>query len=136
MPIYEYFCHNCRKRVSVFFRSMSQAEKQEAFCPECAGKQLERLVSRVRVLRSDESRMDALADDSSLVAGLNSEDPQALAGLMRRMSDETGEPIDDEMSEVIGQLEAGESPESIEQSIATSDDSTDSTADGSSGGFS
>lgn len=80
--------------------------------------------------------MDALADDGSLMAGLESEDPQALAGLMRRMSDETGEPIDDEMGEVIGRLEAGESPESIEQTIAESDDSSDSAAGGGSGGFS
>ncbi len=25
MPIYEYFCYDCRKRVSVFFRTFSEA---------------------------------------------------------------------------------------------------------------
>ncbi len=48
------------------------------------------------------------------MAGLENEDPQALAHFMRRMSDETGEPIDPEMSEVIGRLEAGEKLDSIE----------------------
>jgi Flp pilus assembly protein TadB len=36
---------------------------------------------------------------------------------MRRMSDEMGEPLDAEMSEVMDRLEAGESPDSIESSM-------------------
>ena len=51
------------------------------------------------------------------MAGLENEDPQALAQFMRKMSDETGEPLDEEMSEVMDRLEAGESPESIETSM-------------------
>jgi Flp pilus assembly protein TadB len=60
--------------------------------------------------------MENLADPS-LMAGLESEDPRALASFMRRMSDETGEPMDAEMTEVLDRLEAGESPEAIEQSM-------------------
>jgi putative FmdB family regulatory protein len=116
MPIYEYACLDCRKRVSVFFRTFSDAERGEAHCPLCDGTQLRRLVSRVAVLKSEESRVDDLADPS-LMAGLEGEDPRALAGFMRRMSDETGEPMDAEMTEMIERLESGESPESIEASM-------------------
>ena len=116
MPIYEYYCGVCRKRVSVFFRTMSSASDANAVCPQCSGQQLRRLVSRVAVLKSEESRMDALADPS-LMAGLENEDPRALAHMMRKMSDEMGEPLDGEMSEVLGRLESGESPEAIEQSM-------------------
>lgn len=116
MPIYEYACLDCRKRVSVFFRTFSDAERGEAHCPLCDGTQLRRLVSRVAVLKSEESRLDDLADPS-LMAGLEGEDPRALAGFMRRMSDETGEPMDAEMTEMIERLESGESPESIEASM-------------------
>jgi len=116
MPIYEYVCLTCRKRVNVFFRTFSAAEQGNATCPICAGTNLHRLVSRVAVMKSEESRMENLADPS-LMAGLESEDPRALANFMRRMSDETGEPMDGEMSEVINRLEAGESPETIEQSL-------------------
>jgi putative FmdB family regulatory protein len=116
MPIYEYYCADCRKRVSVFFRTFSEASDAAARCPTCDGVRLRRLVSRVAVLKSEESRMDDLAD-SSLMAGLENEDPRALAGFMRRMSGEMGEPLDPEMNEVIDRLEAGESPESIEQSM-------------------
>lgn len=117
MPIYEYACLDCRKRVSVFFRTIGEANDDDARCPDCNGSQLHRLVSRVRMLRTEESRMDDMADDPSLLAGLESEDPRALAGFMRRMSDEMGEPMDPEMNEVIGRLESGESPESIEESM-------------------
>ena len=116
MPLYEYFCRNCRKRVSVFFRTMSAAQSETALCPECASADLHRLMSRVRVLKSDDSRMDDMADPGML-AGLEHEDPRALASFMRRMSDEMGEPMDAEMDEMVGRLEAGESPEEIEKSL-------------------
>lgn len=117
MPIYEYYCFDCRKRVNVFFRTFSEASDDAAACPHCQGKRLHRLVSRVRMLRSEESRLESLADDASLLSGLESEDPRALAHFMRRMSDEMGEPLDAEMQEVMDRLEAGESPEAIEESL-------------------
>lgn len=116
MPIYEYYCADCRKRVSVFFRTMSEASDDAARCPNCEGARLRRLVSKVALLKSEESRLDNLAD-SSLMSGLESEDPRALASFMRRMSGEMGEPLDAEMTEVLDRLEAGESPESIDQSM-------------------
>ncbi|HRA65481.1 MAG: zinc ribbon domain-containing protein [Caldilinea sp.] len=116
MPIYEYVCLDCRKRVSVFFRTFSAASDEAARCPRCEGRHLRRLVSRVAVLKSEENRLDEMADPS-FMAGLENEDPRALAGFMRKMSDEMGEPLDAEMSEMVDRLERGESPEAIEQSM-------------------
>ena len=117
MPIYEYYCFDCRKKVSIFYRTLSAAQNAEPVCPICGGKRLHRLVSRVRVLHSEEDRLERLAD-SSLMAGLEGEDPRALARFMREMKDELGEEADDpELEEMIGRLEAGESPEAIEASL-------------------
>ena len=116
MPIYEYYCGDCRRRVSVFFRTFSAASSEEARCPRCESSNLRRLVSKVAVLKSEESRLDNMADPS-FMAGLENEDPRALAGFMRKMSDEMGEPMDPEMHEVIDRLEKGESPEEIEKSM-------------------
>jgi hypothetical protein len=44
-------------------------------------------------------------------------DPKSLGRWMRKMSAETGEDLGPEFDEVIGRLEAGESPESIEKSM-------------------
>lgn len=116
MPIYEYYCADCRKRVSVFFRTFAAASDDAARCPRCEGAHLRRLVSRVAVLKSEESRLDAMTDPS-FMAGLEHEDPRALAGFMRKMSDEMGEPLDADMSEMVDRLERGESPEEIEKAM-------------------
>ncbi len=68
------------------------------------------------MLRSEESRLDDLADPSAL-GGLDENDPKSLARFMRKMSDETGEDLGPEFQEVVGRLEAGEDPESIEKSM-------------------
>ena len=117
MPIYEYYCYDCKRRVSVLFRTMAAADAGASACPDCAGQRLHRLMSRLRVLRSEDKRIESMADDPSLMAGLEKEDPRALAHFMRKMSDETGEPLDEEMIEVMDRLDAGESPESIESSM-------------------
>lgn len=116
MPIYEYRCHNCRRRVSILWRTFAEAETGMARCPRCGGEQLTRLVSRVRVVRSEESRMDDLADPASL-GDLDESDPRSIARWMRKMGDEVGEEMGPEFEEVVDRLEAGESPEDIEKAI-------------------
>ncbi len=116
MPIYEYFCHQCQRRVSLLFRSFADTETKTAQCPRCGSERLTRLISRVAVVRSEESRLDGLADPSSL-GDLDENDPKSLARFMRKMASETGEDLGPEFNEVIGRLEAGEDPEAIEQAM-------------------
>ena len=116
MPIYEYGCYDCRKRVNVFFRSFSEVETKEAACPRCGGTNLKRLVSKVAVLRSEESRFENMADPSNL-SGLDENDPKSIARWMRKMSNEMGEDLGSEFHEVVDRLEAGEDPEAIENSM-------------------
>jgi putative FmdB family regulatory protein len=116
MPIYEYFCPDCRHRVSLLWRSFADAESRDAVCPRCGKSNLRRLISRVAVVHSEESRLDDLADPSSL-DGLDENDPKSLARFMRKMAAETGEDLGPEFEEVVGRLEAGEDPETIEKSM-------------------
>lgn len=116
MPIYEYLCHDCRRRVSLLWRSFAEAQNREPICPRCGGHHLTRLISPVAVLRSEESRLDDLADPTAL-GDLDENDPKSLARFMRKMANETGEDLGPEFEEVIGRLEAGEDPESIEKSM-------------------
>ncbi len=113
MPIYEYRCNSCRRRVSIFWRSFAAAEAGAPQCPRCQGHDLQRLVSRVAVLRSEDNRLDDLADPSSL-AGVDENDPKSIARWMRKMGKETGEDLGAEFDEVVDRLESGQSPEDIE----------------------
>jgi len=121
MPIYEYRCHDCRRRVSLLFRSFDAIDATPT-CPRCGGTRLTRLISRVSVLRSEESRMDDLADPSSL-GDLDENDPKSMARWMRKMSAESGEEMPGEFDEVMDRLEAGQSPEEIEESMPELGDS-------------
>lgn len=116
MPIYEYQCHACQRRVSLLWRSISDAQSRDPVCPRCGGHNLTRLISRVAVVRSDENRLDDMSDPSAL-SGFDENDPKSLARFMRKMANETGEDLGPEFEEVVGRLEAGEDPEAIEKSM-------------------
>lgn len=116
MPIYEYRCAGCRRRVSIWWRTFSDADRGQPQCPRCGSQELSRLVSRVAVVRSEDSRAEAL-DEADLFRDLDENDPKSLGRMMRRMSADLGEDMGDEFDEVVGRLEAGESPESIEESM-------------------
>ena len=116
MPIYEYLCHDCGRRVSILWRSFSEIGTTKPRCPRCGSENLTRLISRVAVVRSEESRLEDLADPSSL-AGLDENDPKSIARWMRRMSHELGEDLSPEFEEVVDRLEAGQSPEEIEEAM-------------------
>lgn len=116
MPIYEYRCGNCKRKVSVFFRTMSAAQTETPHCPNCDSTSLSRLVSRFATVKSEETRMDAMADPSAL-GGVDENDPKSLAKFMKKMSGEMGEEMGPEFDEMVGRLESGESPEEIEKTM-------------------
>jgi len=116
MPIYEYRCHACKRRVSILWRSLAEAQNGVPRCPRCGGDQLTRLMSRVAVARSEEEHIESLLDPGSL-GDLDENDPKSLGRWMRRMSREMGEDLGDEFDEVVSRLEAGQSPDEIEAEL-------------------
>jgi putative FmdB family regulatory protein len=112
MPIYEYRCAACRRRSSLFYQTFSAAERAEPHCEHCGSADVSRLVSRVAVLKSEESRMDDLADDAAL-ADVDENDPRSIARWARKMGEQLGEDVGDDFREMVDQLEAGEMPDDM-----------------------
>lgn len=110
MPIYEYRCNRCQRRASIFQRSIRDAAA--VVCSHCGSTDLTRLISRVAVLRSEESHLEDLASDASL-ADLDESDPRSVARWARRMGREMGEELGPEFDEVVERMEAGEMPEDL-----------------------
>jgi hypothetical protein len=71
----------------------------------------------VATVKSDEARMEAMADPSSF-RDIDENDPKSVARFMRKMGDQMGgEDWGPEFGEMVNRLESGESPEEIEKTM-------------------
>jgi len=104
MPIYEYRCGACKRKVTVL--TLRASETVDPVCDRCGSRDLTRLMSRFAMVRSEDSRLDDLADPSSL-SGLDENDPKSMARWMRKMGKELGEDAGDDFDEMVDELEAG-----------------------------
>ena len=114
MPTYEYRCEQCHRRNA--YRVSGFNPPEAPVCPHCGSTAQKRAISRVAIMRSEDARLDSLADPDSL-GQFDENDPRSVARMMRHMSDESGEDMPPEFGEMVDRLEAGESPESIESSM-------------------
>ena len=108
MPIYEYRCADCGKRSSILILNISAPPA--ATCRHCQSGNVERIMSRFAAPKSEEARLEALADPSRL-GDLDENDPQSMARMMKRMGDEMGEDVgdlDELMAEGADEAEGGE----------------------------
>ncbi len=106
VPIYEYRCQDCRRRVEVLTKTFSAAAAAPA-CPRCGSDKLRRLVSRVTVIKSWGSSlydggMESLDD-------VDENDPEAMQSWMRRVRAEMGDDTGD-LSE-LDMLDLGITPD-------------------------
>lgn len=107
MPLFEYACEECGKRFT--FLSGVIADSSEPACPACHSVKLKKLVSRFSRGRSDDDRLDAMADKMDHSDFDDAREVRKFAREMgREMGAETGEDLADEMEELI-ENEAGES---------------------------
>jgi len=112
MPTYDYICNNCNQRFDVFL-TFAEYGKKTVTCAHCKSKNVRRRMTKVRIAKSEDSRMESMA---SGLDGLD-DDPKEMGRMMRKMGKEMGEEMPPEFDEVVGRLEAGQSPEEIESAV-------------------
>jgi putative FmdB family regulatory protein len=107
MPIYQYDCAACDRRVELFFRSVKAAA--EPACPECSSSDLKRVISRVARVRSSAQRLSEI-DINQELGRLDGKSEGDFSRWARRM----GEQYDDELGSDFGELadraDAGDDP--------------------------
>jgi putative FmdB family regulatory protein len=106
MPIYEYRCQECR-RISGFL-ILNLNEPFTPVCRQCGSHALDRVLSRVHVRLSEESRMERLADPAAW-SGVDENDPKSMAKMLKKMGQEMGEDFPGEVDDLVD--EAMESQE-------------------------
>ena len=119
MPLYEYHCNNCHRRVTVLIRDVS---KSSVICPNCSGTELERLFSGFAIRKSEKAVYDDILSDSQLTKGLMRDDPRALAEWNKKMSGGIDEEIAPEYDEMLDRMEAGEMPDKSMSGEKTSEE--------------
>jgi hypothetical protein len=80
------------------FLVLSPASFQPA-CKFCKSRDLEQLFSRFSSPKSEERRLESLADPASL-AGLDENDPASVARWMKKMGKEMGEDVGEDFDQI------------------------------------
>ena len=108
MPIYEYRCNNCRRKVAIYVRNFSASPE----CPHCRSENLSRLFSTFAIRGTYMDVYEDILSDHQLTTRLMRNDPSALAEWNRRMSrgmeDDT---IGPEYEDMLEKMEHGEMPQ-------------------------
>lgn len=103
MPIFEYRCQTCQRKFSALI-GMTQ-EPDDEKCPHCGGRDTVKLVSRFARYRSEDDRVDELADRLESMG--EPESPTQMREMMKEMGRAMDEDVSDEM-EALFESDAGE----------------------------
>ena len=107
MPLYEYRCNGCGAKVSIFVKSVSS--EVSGSCNQCGSTDLNRLISRVAVIHAPVQNKDLSKQE--LLHGVDYGDPSSMANMFRQMGQMFHDEKDENMDEIIGRLDHGESVE-------------------------
>jgi putative FmdB family regulatory protein len=113
MPIYEYRCSDCRRRSSVFVRSMSATV--EPACEHCGSRAMERLISRVVLPKGARARLEAeIPQNPNDFYEFDNTDNASIASWARRVGHDIrsrGETLQPGFEQMVNDLEEGRMPE-------------------------
>lgn len=136
MPIYEYYCPDNHTIYQFYAKTVAQGQTTPK-CPDNPKFRLKKLVSGFAITRGGSSREEAgeaqpeagadPVEDARMEAAMGAmerefahvdeNDPKAMARMMRRMSEVTGEKIEGQFEEVVRKLEEGTDPDALEEQL-------------------
>src|SRR5687768_747959 len=133
MPIYEYYCPDNHTIYQFYAKTVAQGQSTPK-CPDNPKFRLRKVVSAFAITgqredpaekkpgaetgTAEDARMDAaMGEMEKEFSTVDDNDPKAMARMMRRMSELTGEKIDGQFEEVVRKLEEGADPDSLEEQL-------------------
>ncbi len=134
MPIFEFLCPACNRIYS--FLSFSAPPARQPVCPRCGATNLSRVPSAFAVAATKKSQdekpkssggepdgaaMARVEHEMMRMSGeldeKDTEDPRAMARMMRRLAEASGEKMTPTMEEMFRRLESGEDPDALEEEL-------------------
>ena len=138
MPIYEYYSPDTNRIYSFFAKTLAQG-KLTPRCPDNPKARMVKLVSSFAVGGGKQKSEDGgqksenpitgadAAEDALMEAAMGAmerefssmdeNDPRAMARMMRRMAELSGEKLDEPMEEAVRKLEEGADPDAFEEQL-------------------
>jgi hypothetical protein len=138
MPIYEFYCPDNHTIYQFYAKTLAQGQITPN-CPDNPKFRMKKVVSAFAITSggakdeaaekkpetpgagadpAEDAKMEAaMGAMEKEFSSIDENDPKAMARMMRRMSELTGEKIDGEMEEVVRKLEEGADPESLEEQL-------------------
>lgn len=92
MPLFEYVCSDCSRKFTLLVGVVAESDAAST-CPACQSVNIQKRVSRISRVRSEESRIDEI---SGRLDGM--EEPESAAE-MRNLAREVGKAMDDDLSD-------------------------------------
>jgi putative FmdB family regulatory protein len=130
VPIYEFYCKDCHTVFNFFSVTVNTTKRPD--CPRCARPKLERKVSRFAISKKraeagsddegmpdlDDARMERVMEELARESeNMDENDPRQVARMMRKLHESAGMPLDEKAEEAIRRMEAGESPDEVEEQL-------------------
>ena len=104
VPVYEYRCSDCKKKFSALIGMVAEPDDEK--CPNCGSAHTTKLVSRFARYRTEDDRIDDLADRLEVMKEPDS--PTEMRQVMREMGKAMDEDASDEMEELFEAEMSGE----------------------------
>jgi putative FmdB family regulatory protein len=104
MPIYEYWCNSCQRKISVYQQDFSSSAR----CPHCGSTELKRVFSTFAMHKTYKDVYEDILSDRELTQGMLRNDPRAMAEWNKRMTG--GEKAPPEYEEITDRMDRGEWP--------------------------
>lgn len=114
MPIYQYDCPACERRVEIFFRSASKV-LDDPQCPECGASGLRRVMSTFARLHTEADVLQEYGTPGiDAKPGDEYRDPRQIGQWVERRFAEYGMDVPGETREMIDAARSGELPDIVD----------------------
>jgi len=121
MPIYEYICHKCKRKVSIFMR-MSALQPNPA-CPICGGTGLDRVFSSFAVTKSTSTVHKESGEPGPGMSADYYKDPRNIGRSLEKQFKNMNMEIPSEIQNSIERAREGVLPDSLRDLDSASSDS-------------
>lgn len=119
MPIYEYICDKCQKKVSVLLRAPSS----QPLCPQCGGSGLTRVISSFAIHKS----LSTIYEQSGTPGGAESpdyyKDPRNIGRSLEKRLREANIEMPPEIQKTLAEAREGKLPDSLKELDSAAPDS-------------